>query len=292
MRIVVVGLIATATVLVASCGAEPPPSPIATQSSGVDDPYSGPMYVEPDYSDDATVLARSGAAGRALECSLAPYAGGGGDYTDGLERAQDSPARALQNWFDEELFWQPLPRSGYRVEREDDERVLLSYDVDGRTVAAFTIAKGIRDWDDSTGWGVESWAVCDPAELPADIAEAANLGVWTDSSGDRVSVAEIRSYRGPEHCDWQDITFLELGPEDSAAENTYLRDVEGELAASTRTSFASGIQLPNDATDTGFRHGGQELWLVPNDQAAYLVRTDDPDDIERWPAAKRGISCE
>lgn len=41
------------------------------------------MSLPADYADKATVLERSGAAGRALECDGMPYSGGGGDYVDG-----------------------------------------------------------------------------------------------------------------------------------------------------------------------------------------------------------------
>ena len=51
----------------------------------------------------------------------------------------------------------------------------------------------------------------------------------------------------------------------------YLRDVDGELARSTRTTYAEQVPLPADATDTGWRRDGRALWLVPDRSAAYLV---------------------
>jgi hypothetical protein len=58
------------------------------------------------------------------------------------------------------------PSDGYAVEREQDGRVLFSYDVDGRTKVSMFAAQGVRDWSGDEGWGVRTWAQCDPSELP------------------------------------------------------------------------------------------------------------------------------
>jgi hypothetical protein len=259
-------------------------------------PYDGPMLLDQDFSDDATPRQRSGAAGRALECDGAAYDGGAGDYVDGgLESAQSSAEQALQNWLDNQSWG--LPTSGYRVEREDSDRVLLSYDVDERTRIAFIAANGIGDYNGETGWGIESWAQCDPAELPASVTEPLGIEVWEDSSGARVPVTQIRSFAGAEHCDWQDITFLILGQDEdgrgdrSDDADEFLRDTTGELADYLRTTYDATASLPKRAVDTGFSRDGRRLWLDPNGDAAYLVSTDDPDDVERWPASEEPIRC-
>ena len=244
--------------------------------------YDGPMHVEVDHGDRASVLERSGAAGLALECDFEPYAGGSGDYDSGLESVQGDAGAALSNWLTEEFV--RLPDDGYRVERSDDGRVLVSYDVDGRTRIAVVAAQGITDWNGDEGWGVETWAQCDPAELPAAVTEDLGMEVWTTSAGDRVPVTRITSYAGPEHCDWQDITFLTL--ED---DQQFLRDTTGELRRWSATTYDADAVLPRDATDTGFERDGRHLWLATD--AAYLVSTEDPMDVERWPAAKERIGC-
>ncbi len=58
------------------------------------------------------------------------------------------------------------PDHGYRVERAERDRVLYSYDVDGRTKVAVVVAKDQRD---RPGWGPETNASCDPAELPESL---------------------------------------------------------------------------------------------------------------------------
>src|SRR5689334_22754027 len=124
--VVAVGALA---VLLTGCGSGPSvviggPEPKAA--------YDGPMTLPLDYSDDAGVAARSGAAGRALECDGTPFDGGGADYDSGLATTQSSAESALSNLFEEDSPAYP-PHDGYRVERRDDGRVLFSYDVDGRT---------------------------------------------------------------------------------------------------------------------------------------------------------------
>ena len=190
---------------------------------------------------------------------------------------------------EQEAWAYQLPVEGYRVEREDDDRVLFSYDVDGRTRIAFIAADGITDWDDGTGWGIESWAQCDPFEWPADVTDALGIGVWTGRTGARVPTPKIRSFQGAEHCDWQDITFVTLGPR--VDEDQYVRDVEGELGELLRSTYDGSGGLPDGATDTGLRRDGRQLWLAPGHDAAYLVSVDDPTDVERWPAAKEPIYC-
>jgi hypothetical protein len=213
-------------------------------------PYSEPMTLPLDSADEATVMEKSGAAGRALECDGEPYEGGGAFYDTGLATVQDTAQGALENYLSEDLGV-VLPEVGYRVEREDDGRVLLSYDVDQRTKIAFIVADAVRDFEDRTGWGVESWAQCDPAELPGSVTEDLNIGVWEDSSGARVPVTTIQSFQGGEHCGWEDITFIHMGPAENP--DQYLRDTTDELAEFLQTTYDSQAVLRADATDSGFR---------------------------------------
>src|SRR6266508_1410457 len=159
---------------------------------------------------------------------------------------------------------------------------------DGGPVAS-TVVDGMRDYNGDEGWGVQVWAQCDPAELPASVLDPLGVGVWQDPSGARVPVTTVRSFPGPEHCDWQDITFLWLGPEPNPRE--YLRDTTGKLASYLRTTYDGDAQLPEDAEDTGYHRNGRELWLEPQGEAAYVVSLDDPKDIERWPASAQSIGC-
>lgn len=270
---------------------------VVVEGNAVDAPYDGPMSLPMDHSDEAAVLARSGAAGRALECVGTPYDGGGADYVDsGLESVKGTAEDALENYLDEEGVDWAMPTQGYRVERRDDDRVLLSYDVDGQTKASFVVADGIRDWKHHRGWGVEAWALCDPAELPAALTDGRGFEVWSDVAGNRVPVTRVISFQGADHCDWKDITFLRMGDQpqavDADALEEYVRDPQGTLARSLEGAFDDHARLPADATDTGWHRDGRELWRVPDRSAAYLVSRDDHTDVERWPASTQPIGCD
>jgi hypothetical protein len=271
-------------VVVTGCG----PSGHVVTGDPPREPYSGPMHLPVDHGDEASVLERSGAAGRALECGTEPYGGGSGDYDSGLATTQGSAESALENYFSEEFFAQ-LPRDGYRVEREDRGRVLFSYDVHGDTKVAFIAADSIRDFNDDEGWGIEAWAECDPAELPASVTDELGIQVWHDASGNRIPVAKIQSYPGSEHCDWEDITFLTLTTKNGGRQ--YLRDTTGELRDLLATKFNADAKVPKQATDTGFERAGRRLWLNPDGTAAYLVDKSNPENVEQWPAANEPVAC-
>ncbi len=275
----------TTVLMLAGCGS----ASVVVQGDPVASPYDGPMRAPVSNADAADVLERSGAAGLALECEGAPYNGGAGSYDDGLETVQDDAGEALENFLAEEMF-HPVPEQGYVVEREDEGRVLLSYDVGGETKIAFVAAEQVTDWEGDTGWGIETWAECDPAELPAALTDAFGIGVWTDEAGRRLPVTDIVSRAGPEHCGWQDITFLVLD-EEREDSRLYLRVTTNEMRDYLRATFDPSATLPDRATDTGWQHAGRRLWLDSDGSAAYLVATDDPTDVVRWPATSEPIQC-
>jgi hypothetical protein len=151
-------------------------------------------------------------------------------------------------------------------------------------------ADSVRDWNGDEGWGIRAWAQCDPSELPPDVTDDLNIGVWEDESGRRVPVTRIQSFQGAGHYSWTDITFLLVGPEETA--DWYVRDAgAGDFSGLLRTTFADDAALPEGATDTGLRCDGRQLWIAPDKEAAYLVSLDDAHDVERWPAAKQPIRC-
>jgi hypothetical protein len=260
-----------AAVLFAGCG-----SAVVERGDSATPPYDGPLD------------ARAGVG--ALECDgKTPYQRGEGVYDDGLATVQDGAEEALDDYMRESGLSFSTPSDGYAVERDEDGRVLFSYDVDGRTKVSIFAADGVRDWNRDEGWGVRAWAQCDPSEFPPEVSDDLNIGVWEDESGRRVPVTRIQSFQGSEHCDWTDITFLLVGREERA--DWYLRASGGDFSGLLRTTFAKEATLPEGATDTGLRRDGRELWIGPDEEAAYLVSLDDAQDVERWPAARQPIRC-
>ena len=252
-------------------------------------PYDGPMDVAPDFRDRATPLQQAGAAGLALECGTEVFAGGAGDYVDGgLERVQDDPLAAVEDLLAHQSY-PAVPHDGYVVERVDGDRALYSYDVDRRTKVAFVVKDGLHDWDDGTGWGVESWGMCDPADLPARLSERLGYQVWTDADGVRLPQGTVMSFAGSAHCDWEDLTYLLLEEHEFGKGREFIGGrADPEVASMQRTTYDADVTLPDDATDTGYRRDGRELWLAADGSAAYLV---GPGRTERWPASERPIRC-
>ena len=227
-------------------------------------------------------------ATESLECDGPVYRDGKGNPGDGLEESGDSPEEGLDGWLDPEAWFNQVPTEGYRNAAQHDGRALLSFEADGRTVIAFVMSDDVRDYRDEEGWAVDTYAWCDPAEWPAATTDALNIGVWTDPSGARVPVDRIRSFAGPEHCDWQETTFLFLGRDGHDGE--FLGTPDRELRRYLLTTYAASVPLPPDATDTGYSRDGRRLWLAADGSAAYLVGADGT--AQRWPATKRPIRCD
>ncbi|MFG2521341.1 hypothetical protein [Streptomyces sp. NPDC048527] len=282
MRIRTVAVLAAASVSLvstAACGTAVPEGLVVTGSSPAA-PYRGPLKAKaPDIDGDEDNVQSGGAAVLALECAGRPYQGGAGDDGWGASDGADSPDQALSALVSDQ-FSRSLPRRGYRVEREAGRRVLYSYDVAGRTRVAVIVAK---DLPRRPGWGLETYAQCDPSEFARRDRAHLDIRVWADRNGRAVPASEIFSATGPEHCDWQSAEFLHLG------DRQYLRDPGHALPRELlHSSYAPRTRLPEGATDTGYRDGRRQLWLSVDKSDAY-VRTGD--GVERWPGAIEPIAC-
>jgi len=234
----------TAVLLLAACG----------QSAVVDavpaaSPYEGPLCVEVTAAPDDEKADRTGAAGLAVDCDTTPIGYTEPDpYENSVSR---SPTAALERGLKEPNRGAD---SGLREARREDDRVLHVYEVDRRIKQAVIVHRGTAI-DGSTGWYVESWARCDWAELPAALADELGLQVWTDNSGRRVPTTRVASAPGPEHCSWEDMTFL----------STDGGDLDGSslsLIAAMATTFWRG-HPSSEASD-----GPQECWTQASAAAA------------------------
>lgn len=261
--------------LTVGCGSD-----VIAEDAPIDDPYDGPLYVRVSQPDHRDPLVSSGAAGKALECSGDPYLGTTGRNW-GVTGGHDSPGEALEAFIHDEAA--ALPPQDYRAERETKERVLYSYDVDGDTKVAVIVAHGPTGASDESGWSVETFAQCDPAELPAAVTAKLGIEVWVDQHGKRVPTTVIRSSQGAEHCDWDSATLLSLQGA------MFVRDPKGVLPPEWfSATFDPDVTRPADANDTGYRLDRQRLWVAADRSAAY-VETENA--VERWPAATHPVAC-
>jgi hypothetical protein len=277
--VLVAALVSLVSVAACDTGTPVPEDLVVTGPSPAA-PYRGPLKAKaPDIDGDEDNVQGGGASVLALECAGKPYQGGGGDDGWGASGGADSPDQALSALVAGE-FSRSLPRRGYRVEREAGRRVLYSYDIAGRTRVAVIVAK---DLPRRPGWGLETYAQCDPSEFARRDRGHLDIRVWGDRTGRPAPASEIFSTAGPEHCDWQSAEFLHLG------DRQYLRDPEHSLPRELlHSSYAPKTRLPDGATDTGYRDGRRQLWLSADKLDAY-ARTGSA--VERWPGAIEPIAC-
>jgi len=276
MRRLLCGL--SALLILSGCG-----QPVVLEGVPTAPPYEGPLYVEVTAPPDDEKADRSGAAGLAVDCDTPPVGYTEPDpYENSVSR---SPIAALKRERKE-------PNRGadsqLREARREDDRVLYVYEVDRRIKQAMIVHRGTAI-DGNTGWYVESWARCDWAELPPALAEGLGLQVWTDSSGRRVPTTRIASSRGPEHCNWEDMTFLNVDGGDLDGGQTYLEHPQLSLYPDyLKVPYLPRTELPANGEDTGYRYNGRHLWLAP-DQSRAFVGT--PDSVAVWPRTTEPLGC-
>lgn len=262
---VLTAVTAVTTMTVVACGGDGGGEEAVVEGTPPETPYSGPLN-----------------AADALECEGKVFDTDKGDAWSKGDGG-GTPEEGLKAYFD--IYVPEVPRSGYRVEREEGDRVLYSYDVGGRTKVAVVVAK---DGKNRPGWGPETSASCDPAELPASVTDSWEYEIWTDRTGRRVPVTKVSSSTGAEHCDWQSAHFLQLGRGAGAA--MYVRDPDGLFATGTQLSapYDGDVRMPVGAYDAGYRYHDWRLWLT-DDKATAYVRTSH--GVEAWPLAKNGLAC-
>ncbi|WP_327350954.1 hypothetical protein [Streptomyces sp. NBC_01304] len=289
------GLVAAAAVLVtlSACSGVTVGDDLVVESPGKGGeegstaPYDGPLKAKtPEWVVEDSPLEGGGASLLTLECAGELFEGGPGNYGGGDSGGESSPDAALQQHLSASQMWRITPERGYRVERRSGNRVLFSYDVGGRTRAAVIVAENLKGKD---GWIAETYALCDPSEFRAAERADLDLRVWSDEQGRPVPTTKVNSSMGPKHCDWQSVEILHLGRD--KAQRQYFRDPEAKFAGSDllNSRYEDDVPMPGDATDTGFRYQGRELWLAGDKKDAY-VRVDG-DHVERWPGAKERIGC-
>lgn len=239
--------------------------------------YDGPLYVTRQEAEHP----RAGAAGDVVDCK-AWGSGGFSDvdvYADGATAS--GPGQALKVAASEWLFGGV--QEGLRVAKREEDRVLYVFEVEDVVKQAVIVRDGpATEGAGGAGWYVESWAHCDYSEFPRSFTDTLGLQIWTDSLGRPMPTTTIESWRGPEHCDWQSMTFLYLG------KAVYVREPQPELADYFAEPYDGHAELPANAVDTGFQRDGERLWLSPDEQRAF-VGTED--DVELWPRAIQHFGC-
>jgi hypothetical protein len=120
---------------------------------------------------------------------------------------------------------------------------------------------------------------------------------WSEQ-GDTGATDEVLMYRGPGHCEWDEMIFLNVGwplgtsVDASGSADTprqFVRDPSGTGPFGLAGSFEAAAALPPDATYSGYHTGDAQLWFAASDpDSAYLT---DGTTTERWPRAGRRVGC-
>lgn len=126
--------------------------------------------------------------------------------------------------------------------------------------------------------------------MPADFVEDLGYEVWTNADGQVVPTRRLEVFRGAEHCDWQDMTFLSLGRWDDQVP-TFVRDPDPDpyLREFLAEPYRAHTTLPADVVDSGFRRGRDRLWLATDRSRAFVGAT--PDDVEMLPRMVKRLGC-
>jgi hypothetical protein len=254
------------------CVASPP-----TAGKPAEQLYEGPLHVARTEAQHPS----AGAAGDVVDCTT----WGGGGYSgkrsyDGGATA-DSPARALEVARSEGGFGGV--QEDLLVAKDENDRVLYVVEVDGVLKQAVIVRNGLAtEGAGGPGWYVESWAHCHHSELPRTFTDSIGLQLWTDTDGKAAPTTAIQSWTGPEHCDWQSMTFLYLG------EAVYIRRPQPDLDNYLAGQYKEHAVLPADAVVTEFQRDGEHLWLSPDKQQAFIGTKAD---VEVWPRTTQRLGC-
>jgi hypothetical protein len=269
-------LLSVLGLLLSGCGDDTVSTGERTQES-----YEGPLRVARGEAEHPG----AGAAGNVVECA----AWGDGGSTNGQEYAEGATAASAEEALEvasSEGAFGGMQRGLFVGGRERD-RVLYVWTVDGAVDGAVKQAVIVHNGPATEGaggpgWYVESWAHCDYSELPRSFTDALGLQIWTDADGRPLPTTTIESWEGPEHCDWQSMTFLHLGGA------VYVRNPQPDLADFFATPYEEDADLPAHAVDTGYERNGDRLWLSTDRQRAFV---GNEQGVEVWPRTIDPLGC-
>lgn len=252
-------------------------------------PYAGPLVATPTEAQRAHPSEWPGAAGAVVRCS-SPAHGQTvlGTNTEGA--VGSDPRDAIEVRIGEGLFLD-APNDRLALERDDGDRVLFTTSYDGVARQAIIVRNGPSGpgtgAKDGRGWYVESFAACDLADFPESVSAAHGVQVWSDRDGARVPTTTVVSAAGPEHCAWQDMTFLTFGGATRDA-RSYIARPSPDLHDYFDLPYREHVHVPAGATDTGYEREGRHLWLSADERYAYVGSRTDAD---AWPRPKERFGC-
>lgn len=268
---------------------------LANQLPGVAEPLASPSLSGTSAPSEAPLSALE-----LLDCDGEPLAFGDLVENQGMQPQGGPTPQAV---FD---FWivgggggignnWGIPINGYEEPIRDGERYLYLYRVGTEVKVVVVISPRLADEargiDGAVGphpFATDEVRLCDGAEYGAQ-ADFFGDGerVWANGEG-----MILVDRPGPDHCGWQSAQSLNV-PEtlpfwgSTHSGRDYWADPDGVLPLhESLPAYDGDAELPDDATDSGYRHEDLELWFAMDERAVYVV---SPDHVELWPA--RDLVC-
>jgi hypothetical protein len=279
MKVLVLAL----AVLTGCTGTSATGSPIPDESDP-HPPASSPRVATGAPATPAPSVAFGPAAADLLECD-GPMSdvGGAGEDVSLQVAGGDTPDEALEAF----LATSPwvVPTTGYEPIASAGDRHAFGLLVDDEVKVIVVVSPRFADRI-GAAFAADEVRTCPSGEFGSEAEFADGRRTWMHADTGHV----ITDIAGPGHCDWQTARLMHLEHPDGSLDRQYVRDPAGVLPAwPLLDSYAEGIELPDEATDSGYRSPeGFELWFTERDTAAYVVT---PDGIERWPRAVEPIGC-
>jgi len=220
-----------------------------------------------------------------LDCDgpVSPVGGFADDF--GPAGTGSNPDEALVSFLGDGPFGIPL--TGYERLGAVGDRTVYAYQVDGKVKVVVVVSDRFSEFVGGP-FTVEELRTCAEAEYGGNVDLGPGTQVWVHEETGLI----LHDIGGSSHCGWQTIRLLHISSDEGTIVKQYVRDPEGIFAGDqprTRTDYAEDVDLPADATFSGYRSAdGIEIWFTETDDAAFMVT---PDAVERWPRADPPHGC-
>lgn len=244
-------------------------------------PAPSPLDSSDPTPSASSSLADARSATDLLECD-GPPSGIGGRSDGGFGgTVEDDPDAALRSFLESGPF--AAPKDGYRKIGAIGERHVYAYEVDDRIKVVLVFSP--QSLPEGSGFLIEELRACAQAEWGGGVDLGPGFTVWAHEETGGI----ITDVVGWDHCDLETTRLLHIERPDGTLGAQYVRDPLGVVRGALLDTYAEGVDLPEDATFSGYRSSrGEDLWFTPDGRAAYV---ETADGIERWPRARDGIGC-
>ncbi len=109
------------------------------------------------------------------------------------------------------------------------------------------------------------------------------MDIWLDADNQQVPTSIITSRQGPEHCNWEWVSFLTFDDRQYIPRSTQESWHESDSLPTTKT-----LNSPETATNTGYHREDRQLWMSADRTTTYVV---DNDRVEAWGTTDEPIGC-